>query len=282
VALHLNGSVAFDLTGKVAWVTGAAKGQGARHAERLADAGALVGCLDVDVAGVETVAKGIRATGGTAIPIAADVSDWDAMQEAASQLRAELGPANVVVANAAIMMPPIDVVDTDVALWKRIVDVDLTGVFLTAKAAIPQLREGERGSLILISSVSGLDGGHHPHFGAYNAAKAGVIGLTRTLANELGAEGIRANAICPGWVDTPMLDEEAANMSMTREEAVRMWSTQHTIPRLVSTDEISDAVLWLASDAAAMVTGVALPIDGGCNVKRTDLLTLQASFTTAA
>lgn len=274
----MNGTTAFDLQDTVAWVTGAAKGQGARHAERLALAGARVGCLDVDAEGIERVAQGIRAAGGTAAAIVADVSDWSSMQDAAARLRSELGPASVVVANAAVMMAPTTVAETDVELWKRIVDVDLTGVFLTAKAAIPQLREGAGGSLILISSVSGLDGGHHPRFGAYNASKAGVIGLMRTLANELGPEGIRVNAICPGWVDTPMLDEEAANMDTTRDEAVAMWSTQHLVPRLVQPDEISDGVLWLASAASTMVTGVALPIDGGCNVKRTDLLALQASF----
>jgi (+)-trans-carveol dehydrogenase len=279
VASDRNGKGTFDLNGKVAWVTGAAKGMGARHAERLAAAGARVGCLDVDVPGVEATAERITSDGGRALAIETDVADWDSVQAAAVRLRDELGPADVVVANAAIMMPPINVEETDVELWRRIVDVDLTGVFLTAKAAIPQLRE-RQGSLILISSVSGLCG--HPHFGAYNAAKHGVIGLGRTLANELGPDGVRVNSICPGWVDTPMLDDEAANLGVTRDEAVALWSTQHLIKRLVQPDEVSDAVLWLASDAASMVTGISLPVDGGLFEYRTDLLTLQPPIGTGA
>lgn len=266
--------MAVELSEKVAWVTGAAKGMGASHAQRLALAGAHIGCVDVDEQGVEDLAQRIRAIGGTAMAIVADVSSWSSVTAAAEQLRDAYGPADIVVANAGVMMAPITVEDTDVDLWRRILDVDLTGVFLTAKAAIPQLRERGGGSLILISSVSGLCG--HPYFGAYNAAKHGVIGLTRTLANELGRERIRVNAICPGWVDTPMLDDEAANLGMTRDEAVQLWSSQHLLQRLVQPDEISDAVLWLASDASAMVTGIALPVDGGANEYRTDLLSPPA------
>jgi (+)-trans-carveol dehydrogenase len=278
VASDLRGKATFDLRDKVAWVTGAAKGMGARHAERLAASGARVACLDVDGDGLEATAERIRASGGKATAYVTDVANWESMRGAAERIQEEFGPADVVVANAAIMMAPTTVEETDVELWKRIVDVDLTGVFLTVKAAIPQLPEG--GSLILISSVSGLCG--HPRFGAYNAAKHGVIGLMRTLANELGPKSIRVNAICPGWVDTPMLDDEAANLGMTRDEAVKLWSTQHLIPRLVQPDEISDAVLWLASEASSMVTGIALPVDGGLFEYRTDLVTLQSPIQAGA
>jgi NAD(P)-dependent dehydrogenase (short-subunit alcohol dehydrogenase family) len=265
--------VTFDFGGKVAWVTGAAKGMGQRHAERLAEAGAAVGCLDVDEEGIAAVVAAIESQGGRALAIPTDIGDWDSMSSAAAQLEESFGAADIVVANAAIMMEPIHLEETSIELWRRIVDVDLNGAFITAKAAVPQLRKGEGGSLVMISSVSGICG--HPRFAAYNAAKHGVIGLTRTLANELGREGVRVNAVCPGWVDTPMLDDEAANLGMSREEAVEMWATQHLIPRLVQTDEISDAVLWLASDASAMVTGATLPVDGGLFEYRTDLVTLQ-------
>jgi len=139
--------------------------------------------------------------------------------------------------------------------------VNLSGVFHTAKAAIPQLREAGRGSLVLISSTAGLGAG--PGYAAYYSSKHGVIGLMRTLANELAGEEIRVNAVCPGWVDTPMVDEQAADLGLSREAAAELFTADHLIKRLVTPDEVSDAVLWLASPQASMVTGVALPVDGG-------------------
>jgi NAD(P)-dependent dehydrogenase (short-subunit alcohol dehydrogenase family) len=263
-------AVTFDFAGQVVWVTGAARGMGACHAERFARAGARVACLDIDGDGAVATATRIGDSGGHAIGKQADVSDWGSLRPAAEHLRRELGPVTVAVANAGIMMEPLPVADTDVELWRRVLDVDLTGVFLTAKAAIPQLREAGGGSLVLIASISGLCG--YPEFGAYNAAKHGVIGLMRTLANELGRENIRVNAVCPGWVDTPMLDDEAANLALTRAAAVAGWASQHLIERLVAPDEVSDAVLWLASDAAQMITGVSLPVDGGLFERRPEPL----------
>jgi NAD(P)-dependent dehydrogenase (short-subunit alcohol dehydrogenase family) len=145
--------------------------------------------------------------------------------------------------------------------WARVVAVNLTGAFHTAKAAIPQLREVGGGSLVLISSTAGLGAG--PGYAAYYSSKHGVIGLMRTLANELAGDGIRVNAVCPGWVDTGMVDSQAADAGLTREEAAKLFTGDHLIQRLIRPDEISDAVLWLASPHAAMVTGVALPVDGG-------------------
>jgi len=137
--------------------------------------------------------------------------------------------------------------------------VNLTGVFHTAKAAIPQLGEG--GGMVLVSSISGLRG--YAEAGAYNASKHGVIGLMRTLANELAPMGVRVNAICPGWVDTPMFDAQVEIAGFSKAEAVTRWAPDQLIERLVTPDEVSDAVLWLLSPAARMITGVALPIDGG-------------------
>jgi NAD(P)-dependent dehydrogenase (short-subunit alcohol dehydrogenase family) len=259
-------SAQFDFADKSIWVTGAGRGMGARHAQRFAEAGGRVACIDLDSESVESVVEGIRSQGGEAHAIVADVANWGSMKGAAEEMLGVIGPCEIAVANAGIMMEPTDVEDLDVELWRKIVDVDLTGPFLTAKAAIPQLRERGGGSLVLISSISGVTG--YPGFSAYNAAKHGVIGLTRTLANELASIGVRVNTVCPGWVDTPMLDFEAANLGMTREEAVPIWASHHLIPRLVQPDEVSDAVLWLASGAASMVTGVILPVDGGLFERR--------------
>jgi NAD(P)-dependent dehydrogenase (short-subunit alcohol dehydrogenase family) len=249
------------LAGAVAWVTGAAGGMGARHAQRLAAAGAAVGCIDRDQDGLAAVVERIRASGGTAEAAVADVSRWDEVSDAAGRLKRALGPARVAVANAGIVPGGAFVEHLDPSEWERVLAVNLSGVFHTAKAAIPQLREAGGGSLVLISSTAGLGAG--PGYAAYYSSKHGVIGLMRTLANELAGEEIRVNAVCPGWVDTPMVDEQAADLGLSREAAAELFTADHLIKRLVTPDEVSDAVLWLASPQASMVTGVALPVDGG-------------------
>jgi (+)-trans-carveol dehydrogenase len=250
-----------SLDGAVAWVTGAANGMGRSHAERLAGAGAAVGCIDRDESGLEAVVDAIRAGGGTAAGVRVDVSRWDEVASAAETLRAALGPASVAVANAGIILGGEHVADLDPEEWNRVIAVNLTGAFHTAKAAIPQLRESGGGALILISSTAGLGAGSG--YAAYYSSKHGVIGLMRTLANELAGDGIRVNAVCPGWVDTGMVDSQAADIGLSREEAAELFTADHLIQRLIDPGEISDAVLWLASPASAMVTGVALPVDGG-------------------
>jgi NAD(P)-dependent dehydrogenase (short-subunit alcohol dehydrogenase family) len=115
--------------------------------------------------------------------------------------------------------------------------------------------------MVLVSSISGLRG--YAGAAAYNASKHGVIGLMRTLANELARSNIRVNSVCPGWIDTPMLDAQVEIAGMTRDDAVGLWSRDQLIERLVTADEVSDAVEWLTSTSSAMITGVALPVDGG-------------------
>jgi 2-keto-3-deoxy-L-fuconate dehydrogenase len=251
--------------GQVAWVTGAASGMGVRHAERLAAEGAAVGCIDVDAAGVAATVGRIRKAGGRAEAALADVSSWSDVQAAARSLRDALGPVRLLVANAGIISGGDFVEQLDPAEWERVLGVNVTGEFLTAKAAIPQIRESGGGAIVLVASTAGLGAG--PGYAAYYASKHGVVGLMRTLANELAHEGIRVNAVCPGWVDTPMVDSQAVDLGLERDEAARLFIGDHLIPRLIRPDEISDAVLWLASDAASMVTGVALPVDGGLLAK---------------
>lgn len=248
------------IAGQVAWVTGAGSGMGARHAERLAEAGARVACLDIDAAAAEQVAAKIRARGGVAVAAGADVGDCEAVRAAAAAAEQELGPVGLVVANAGILGPVSTVEALDPGEWDHVIRVNLTGVFHTAKGAIPQLR-GKGGSMVLVSSISGLRG--YAQAAAYNASKHGVLGLMRTLANELAADGIRVNAVCPGWVDTPMFDAQVEIAGLGRADAIDQWAPDQLLERLITTDEVSDAVLWLLSDAAAMITGVALPVDGG-------------------
>jgi NAD(P)-dependent dehydrogenase (short-subunit alcohol dehydrogenase family) len=248
-----------DMQGRVAWVTGAGSGMGACHAERLARAGARVACFDIDPAAAERVARSIASAGGEAVALAMDVGDWDGVIAAAEAAKERLGPVDSVVANAGVLGPVASVAELDPVDWEQVLRVNLTGVFHTAKAAIPQLREG--GGLVLVSSISGLRG--YAGAAAYNASKHGVIGLMRTLANELAPIGVRVNAVCPGWVDTPMFDEQVEIAGLSRTEAVTRWAPDQLIERLVTPDEVSDAVLWLLSPSARMIHGVALPIDGG-------------------
>jgi NAD(P)-dependent dehydrogenase (short-subunit alcohol dehydrogenase family) len=249
----------FDFKGRVAWVTGAASGMGANHALRLARAGCRVGIIDVDGERLGRVSRMIEAEGHEARGETGDVSDWPDLSRAANCLLAALGPPNIVVANAGILGAADAVADLDPADWARVIAVNLTGVFHTCKAAIPHMMP--QGTLILVSSVSGLRG--YAGASAYNASKHGVIGLMRTLANELSDRGIRVNAICPGWVDTPMFDRQVQVAGLDRAVAEVAWSRDQLLERLVTPDEVSDAVLWLASPLAAMVTAIALPIDGG-------------------
>jgi len=248
-----------DMRGRVAWVTGAGSGMGACHAKRLAAAGARVACLDIDGGAADRVAAAITATGGEAIGMQTDVGAWDVVSAAGAEAERRLGPVDAVVANAGVLGAVAAVADLDPASWEQVLRVNLTGVFHTAKAAIPQLREG--GGMVLVSSISGLRG--YAGAAAYNASKHGVIGLMRTLANELAGIGVRVNAVCPGWVDTPMFDAQVGIAGLSREEAVTRWAPDQLIERLVTPDEVSDAVLWLLSAAARMITGVALPVDGG-------------------
>jgi (+)-trans-carveol dehydrogenase len=252
-------------SGRTVWITGAANGMGASHARRFAAGGDRVGCIDIEAEALARVVAGIRAEGGTAEAAIADVSAWEAMQGAAADLRKRLGPASVVVANAGVVSGGEHVVELGAEAWRRVIEINLTGAFLTAKAAIPQLREAGGGSLVLISSVCGLTAS--AGFGAYNASKHGVIGLMRTLANELAADRITVNAVCPGWVRTRMFDAsvEAAD---TPEGELAAFAAMNLVERLVEPEEVTDAVVWLASGGARMITGTVLPVDGGLMEKR--------------
>jgi (+)-trans-carveol dehydrogenase len=250
---------------RTVWVTGAASGMGAAHARRFAELGDRVGCWDVQADALEEVVGEIRAGGGEAHPVVADITEPDAVEAGAAHLRGALGPAAVVIANAGIILTGEHIEELELDAWRMVVDVNLTGAFLTSRAAIPQLREAGNGSLILVSSVCGLTAS--AGFGAYNASKHGLIGLMRTLANELGGDGITVNAVCPGWVRTPMLH---VSIEFANADAgdLSEFTDMSLIERLVEPEEVTEAILFLASPGARMITGAALPIDGGLMEKR--------------
>jgi meso-butanediol dehydrogenase / (S,S)-butanediol dehydrogenase / diacetyl reductase len=231
------------LDGKVALVTGAASGLGLATAERFADEGAVVVGADV------TAADGVR-------PL--DVRDEDAIAALVDAVVAEHGHLDVVVNYAGVAGGgPVHMVDGDE--WDRVLAVNLKGTFLVNKHALRPMLAQHSGSIVNIASVEGLQGTEGGS--SYNASKAGVVMLTKNMAIDYGRVGIRVNAICPGFIDTPMFRAVMGSdqMGQFRDE----YRDDHMLGRFGRPDEIAAAALFLASDDASFVTGVALPVDGG-------------------
>ncbi|MGW4561750.1 mycofactocin-coupled SDR family oxidoreductase [Streptomyces sp. NPDC004561] len=273
--------------GKVALVTGAARGQGRAHAVRLAQEGADIIALDI-ADQIDTVpfamgtssdlaqtAKDVESLGRRIVARQADVRDLAQVRSAVAEGVAELGRLDVVVANAAVAVfgPGLELSEEQ---WRVVLDVNLTGVWHTAKAAIDHIRAGGNGgSVILVSSVMGLRGA--PNLAAYVSAKHGVVGLARTLAIELAPENIRVNAINPGTVNTPMLQNPAMYALFAPDLPVEERTTDVIkgrmsfanalpVPWLEPVD-IANAALFLASDEARYITGITLPVDAGSTLK---------------
>ena len=271
--------------GKVAFITGAARGQGRSHAIRLAEEGADI--IAVDVCGqvdsvpypmstpddlAETV-KAVEALDRRIVAVQADVRDYAAVQNAVDEGVAQLGRLDIVSANAGISsVGRAD--ELPEQTWRDMIGINLTGVWHTAKAAIPALKaSGAGGSMVLTSSAAGLMA--MENIGHYVSAKHGVIGLMRTLALELAPHSIRVNAICPTTVDTPMIQNDPTyrlfrpdldNPSV--DDAAESFLTLNALPiRWVEARDISNALLFLASDEARYITGVALPVDAGTLIK---------------
>jgi (+)-trans-carveol dehydrogenase len=267
------------LAGKVAFVTGAARGQGRSHALRLAGEGADIVALDAcrQLASVpypmatpadlkETVAA-VERLGRRAVALEVDVRDHDAMRSGLDDAVARLGRLDVVCANAGIVSYGMTE-ELEPAAWRDLLDVNLTGVWLTVKVAVPHLLVAGGGSIVLVSSTAGFHG--LAALGHYTAAKHGVLGLTKSLALELGPRGIRVNAVCPGTVRTPMVENE--NLYRLRFPDVENPTFEDLAAELspnplgvpwVEPLDISNAVLFLASEEARYISGIALPVDAG-------------------
>ena len=246
------------LTGKTAIITGAGSGIGRETALLFAREGANVVVAEVaDQAGRETVEQIARA-GGKSRFVHADVSDARQAEAMVAEAEAAFGRLDVIFNNAGIF-PASDgsVVDTDEATWDLVIRVNLKGVFLGCKYAIPALLRSGGGSIINTASFVALMGAATPQI-AYTASKGGVLSLTREIAVEFARKGIRANALCPGPVDTPLLAE------LMSDPARRQRRLVHIPPgRLARTSEIANAVLFLASDESSYVNGATFTVDGG-------------------
>jgi SDR family mycofactocin-dependent oxidoreductase len=269
-------------TGKVAFVTGAARGQGRNHAIRLAQEGADVILVDlakdVDTIGydmatpddlAETVRR-IETLGRRVVWAQADVRDTEAMTALVDRGVAELGRLDIVIANAGVASSLAITEMTD-AHWDAVIDINLTGVFKTIRAAAPHLQAGA--SVIIISSIGGLVGlANNTH---YSASKHGVIGIMRALAAEFGPRNIRINTVNPTNVDTRMLFNDSIYKlfrpelpAPTRDDIMDIVRGMHILPTgWIEVDDVSNAVLFLASDEARFITGITLPVDAGLTVR---------------
>jgi SDR family mycofactocin-dependent oxidoreductase len=268
------------LEGKVAFITGAARGQGRSHAIRLAQEGADIIAIDI-AAQIDTVpypmatpedlaetAKQVEALDRRIFVAQADVRDEAAVKKAFDEGTSQLGPVDIVLANAGIA--PMGGEEMHDA-WQDVIDVNLTGVFNTVETAIPSMIErGEGGAIVLTSSTAGITGIGGPTRGGlgYTAAKHGVVGLMRSYANNLAPHSIRVNSVHPTGVRTPMVVNDAMAAFLAQDPSLSNAMANALPVDMVEPVDISNAIVWLVSDDARYVTGVTLPVDAGFTNKK--------------
>jgi NAD(P)-dependent dehydrogenase (short-subunit alcohol dehydrogenase family) len=246
-----------SLEGRVAWVTGGGSGIGRASALALAAQGAVVTVGDIDPKAAEFTAAEIVRRGGQARALACDVTRAEDMQAAIRDILEAYGRLDIAHNNAGWEGPVAKLADVEEKDFDRVLAVNLKGVFLGLKFEIPAMVQGGGGSIVNTASVAGLVA--HQGASPYSAAKHGVVGLTKTAASEYARKGVRVNAICPGWTQTPMLER----MASSYPRVVEGYLSKNPSGRLGSADEVANLVVFLASDAARYVNGAALAIDGG-------------------
>ncbi|NBE57095.1 SDR family NAD(P)-dependent oxidoreductase [Streptomyces boluensis] len=256
--MPISARTAYDLTGRTAFVTGAASGIGRASAVLLAEAGAVVHCADRDAQGLHETATAIKDAGGTARTHTVDVSDRAQVESAI--LAAERADGLDVLAAVAGIMHSSPVLETTDEDLDRVLAINFKGVLYACQAAAKaMIAAGRPGSLVTMASGAVDTGG--PGLLCYGAAKAAVVQLTKTLATEVGSHGIRVNAVAPGWIRTPMTERHNNNEVQTHTEA--LMSRMSPLGRVGTPEDVAHAVLHLASDAAAFTTGQILRPNGG-------------------
>ena len=241
--------MARELEGRMAVVTGGARGLGLAIAERLARAGARLALWDRDA-----VAVGLAAARLGAHAEAVDVTDAAAVEAALARSEAAMGPCWAMVANAGITGPNLRLEDYPVEAWRQVIEVDLIGVYLCCRAVVPGMRARDAGRIVNIASIAGKDG--NPMASAYSAAKAGVIGLTKSLGKELAETGVRVNCLTPAAVETELFAQ------MTPEQIAWMKS-KIPMGRFGLPEEVAEMAAFCASDAVSFTTGAVFDVSGG-------------------
>ncbi|HEY6810141.1 MAG TPA: 3-oxoacyl-ACP reductase FabG [Propionibacteriaceae bacterium] len=244
---------------RVAIVTGAGRGIGAAIAHRLAADGMSVGVVDLDEQGSRRTAKEITENGGRAIPIGADVADETAAGNAVQQTAAELGPVTVLVNSAGIIRDNL-IFRMSTADWDSVMDVHLRGAFLMTRAAQTHMTQAKWGRIVNISSTSAMGNRGQAN---YAAAKAGLIGFTKTLALELGKFGVTANAIAPGFVETEMTAATAARQGLDFEEWKSSIARDIPLGRIGQPEDVAAVASFLCSEDAGYVSGQVIYVSGG-------------------
>ncbi len=246
------------LEGKTILVTGGSTGIGRASSKIIASEGAKVIVIDVqDEQGEQTVSA-IQENGGYAEYHHADVADYHQVRKVITAIANEHGKLDGALNNAGIEGPAVKILDYSIEDWERVMRVNLTGVFVCMKCEVEQMtKQDTGGSIVSTASVAGLVG--LPGASSYNSAKHGVVGLTKTVALEYAASNLRVNAVCPGFIETPMLERVTDASEKIRNKLIG----QVPMRRVATPDEIGNAVSWLLSEKSSYVTGVSLPVDGG-------------------
>jgi NAD(P)-dependent dehydrogenase (short-subunit alcohol dehydrogenase family) len=242
---------------KIALITGGNSGIGRACAETFAheDATVVIAARNAETAH-ETVSA-IEASGGTALFVACDVSQHEQCQQAVATTIGTYGQLDVLVNNAGIIYRDRNVINTPIEEWQQTLDVNLNGTFYMCKYALPHLITS-KGNIINVASYVGLVG--FQGIAAYCASKGAVVQLTRAMALDHAADGVRVNCVCPGSVDTPMIRAAWEAFGAGAEER---WTAKHPLGRIATAQNVADAILYFASAESSFVTGVALPVDGG-------------------
>lgn len=246
--------------GKVALVTGAGAGMGLAAAKAFAKSGAAVALADVNEASVIKAAAELVEEGHKAIAIHCDVSDEVQVKAMVEKTVKAFGSLDAAYNNAGINSPATDTADLSTEEYDRIMGINLRGVWLCMKYELQQMRKQGSGAIVNCSSLGGLVG--NPGRAAYHAAKHGVLGLTKSAAIEYAPRGVQINAVCPGTIETPMVQAMVDSGDLSKEECAK----NTPIGRLGRDDEIADAVLWLCSPASSYVIGQPIAVDGGYTI----------------
>lgn len=249
----------FRLNNKIALVTGAASGIGAAIAEAFARQGALVYLADLDPAGAEAKALAIAAAGGQAAGLALDVSSEDSVRHAVQKIQADCGRIDLLVNNAGVGAVGT-ILESEATDLDRLYAVNVRGVFLVTKAILPGMLARRHGAIINLASIGGIVGIRDRL--AYCTSKFAVVGMTKSLALDHSASGVRINCLCPGRVETPFVQARLKEYPDPEKAYQEMASTQLN-GRMCRPEEVAAAAVYLASDEAAMVTGTAMMVDGG-------------------